>query len=192
MAIDNENPKNKYANWKAPDQASGQGRHRKAFNELPPKEQEQRFDRFRQILTDGSQYRDFWENSYKYPDRFIIEGQTKEQVPQTLNMIRQGARFTKDVLNFFREIKLRENGEGDAATLERRNTEMTNSPDAQHFIKDKKVDVRRLDDMFEWSLNAFISKAEGLGRKADIMPEEVEGLKEDMGHILKKVNDYAH
>jgi hypothetical protein len=165
---------------------------RQPFNELSFEEQDARFGRLKSILTNSSQYREFWRKAYTHPTQFNIEGTPAEKASQTLDMVSGGVRFLRDVLEFFRQIKLRENGQGDSSSLELTNEEVANHSYARHFLKDKKIDVRRTDDMFEWSLQVFVKKAEALGNKSDVTLDEIQGLKEDMEYILEKVNDYLH
>ena len=66
------------------------------------------FPKLRTLFSSDSPYRDFWENIYKYPDRFKIAGETPENVNKTIQEASGGIRLLADILECFKQIKLHE------------------------------------------------------------------------------------
>lgn len=163
-------------------------KERKPFNQVEEAEQIERFKKLKELFSYSSPFRDFWENVYKYLDRFQPEGRSLQDVTRRFNELTNIVRFLDEALKCFREIKLKETGKPNYADLHL--LYLRESPYRIGFIENGKLNVEKLIQKFRFSLLIFIHGGEKIGRTPNIREEEIEGFVSDMEYILKKINDY--
>ncbi len=181
---------------------------RKSFDEVSETEKTERLENLKSLFADmykldyGSEefkrgnYMNFFENVYKYPDRFKMEGKTIEDISKFFNTALGGNRIMKNSLDFYSAVKehqpaiesSKQNMRSAQSSLERRINE------GNYGFADPKnyqLKVEKLKELFRWSLNSFINGGGAkIGREPGVKKEEIEQLCEDLEAILKHVNQY--
>ena len=138
-----------------------------------------------------STFRSFCENAYKYADKLPIEGQTPEQSQNTWATVQEAARLTKEVLETFRQIKMRETAQPNNSVDEI--AMMRESPMGHGYglrTNDEKLNVPKLVGAMRWAMEAHRRGGATVGRKTDATEEQITGIGDDLEYMVKKVNDY--
>ncbi|MBI4692012.1 MAG: hypothetical protein HY773_01010 [Candidatus Terrybacteria bacterium] len=187
----------------SPEEMAKTEKERKKFDEASEQEQIERFLNLKSLFADKDRlenkkdinranYFDFFNNVYKYTDKFKIEGMNDKQTAEMLEKARAGNKIIDDALDFFLEVKKNQGGEKNLMEESGSALEMTLSGARYDFAdaKSYQLDVDKLIKLFDWSAKTFIKGGEVIGRKPGIREEEIKPLSEDLEAILKHVNAF--
>lgn len=179
--------------------AQPEAESRKDFTEVGMQEQAERFKHIATLYREdpqvpgSGQYSDFWDNVYKYPDRFKIEGYNSEQVEKTLSQAAHASEIIKESLRFFGAVMRAKRG--DTPNLVKSQLgefEMALSR-APRFSdnKNKQLKVDPLVGVFNWSLVTFKLGGAKIGRiPQNLTDQDIENMTDDLRSILKQVNAF--
>lgn len=187
----------------------------KNFDELSDKEQAERFRNLKVLFVDEekryelknqndkdrSNYIDFIENIYKYPEKFDIGSKDGAEKSKIFDQAVSGNKIIKKALDFFLAVKKNSaaNNTQDEKLMmiasQKIGSEMAALErlidDCGHEFADQKTHqlyIDKLVNLFKWSLNSFITGGEKISRTPVIEKEEVDVLCNDLESILKYVN----
>lgn len=189
---------------------------RQSFDEVSEAEKIERFKNLKLLFSGkdkqehGSEeakranYMDFFENMYKYPDRFKMEGKSTEDISKTFNMALGGNKIIKNSLDFYLAVRKNQHVAGSSLDKKLIKASRQNMQSVQSSLertidygnysfadsKSYQLNVDKLKNLFRWSLNSFIDGGAKIGREPGVKKEEIEPLCEDLEAILKHVNSY--
>lgn len=186
----------------------------KSFDELSKEEQIARFKNLKVLFADKDKdglnqdeksranYMDFFENVYKYLDKFEIPGADESKKQRIFETARAGNAIIKQALEFFLAVQKRSetnNKSGDKQLIEKsaqevifnlRSLKSIIDTDNYGFADQKthQLYIDKLKNFFKWSLETFILGGEKIGRTQGVKKEEIEILCNDLESILRHVN----
>lgn len=172
----------------------------KGFNEAPEDEQIRRFGDLKSLFgkikgREGrdqySQYSDFFENIYKYPDEFAIKGLDDQGKRKIFDDAAAGNRIISKALGVFLEAK-----KDPERAREAMRTVMEEIISSGHhgFVdkETKRFNVDKLSGLLGWSLGAFTASGGKIGRTPPkISREEIIRMVGDLETILRQTNQYS-
>lgn len=169
-------------------------KERKNFSEASMEEQIERFKILKNLVSNESVYFDFLENIYKYSDKFKIDGMTPEQVADAFEEARGGNIIIKSAISSFLEIM---KAKSKAPNQQDWSLEDLEGKIKQYAGNSKFADteynglnIDKLVGVFKWSLEAWVSGGEKVGRNPTVSKEEIENFSNDLKEILETVNRF--
>ena len=172
--------------WKAPTESAEQ--EYVPFGEADEAEQIKRTRHLRNTFSSDSSFAEFWDNAYKYTEQLPITGSSPEDAEKAIQQAAQGTRFMSEVLEMFKQIKVRESGK--QVNLDFSTNELQSSLNAAGLLDKGRIKTEKLQKMMTWALDSHRRKGAELGRPSELSPEDIQHAGEDIEYILKKVNDY--
>lgn len=175
---------------------AAQPQQRKTLEQMGDQEQQRRFAELKPMFSTSSHspYAEFWDDAYKYTDKFKITGSDSKQTAKIFDDIKALNVMLSRLMDCFQEVKIHEENSGSTSQRENAIAALVHGTATPQLIDQKtgRVDKERTIMMLKWALDVFDKMTDRLARAHHISSEDQKAITEDISYIIEKTNRYLH